>query len=80
MFINATIWLPRVSGILLGLLNQAYKTYIKQINNMLCRAYELALGLPKSSANRVCWKFSGQNPFKIRMAKLTDFPLNIFNL
>jgi len=68
MFINTTI-LTQCEWDFLRFVN-ASKIYIKQINNMLCRAYKLALGLPRSSANCVCWKFSGQNLFETRMSRL----------
>ena len=48
------------------------KSYIKQINNILCRTYKLAMTLPPPlqdfSKYIVCWKFS--KPFWIQNSKI----------
>ncbi|KYM76163.1 hypothetical protein ALC53_13419 [Atta colombica] len=45
-------------------------THLSIINSILCSAYKMTMGLPKSVASKVYWKFSCQKSFISRISRL----------
>ncbi|XP_036141245.1 uncharacterized protein LOC118645052 [Monomorium pharaonis] len=45
---------------------------IKVLERILCNAFKIAIGLPRSTPNRVAWKFSNQNCLLNRISAKTD--------
>jgi len=50
----------------------AAKSHLRQIESIVVMAYKRALGLPKNSSNKVCWKFSNQPSFRARVLQTCD--------
>jgi len=40
--------------------------------NIIVSAYKVALGLPRNSPNKVCWKFSNQTSFGTKVVQVCD--------
>jgi len=69
-FINATIVAQLMWGATWFI--NAAKSNLKQIESIIAASYKVALGLPRNSSNKVCWKFSSQPSFDLRVAKSCD--------
>jgi len=70
IFVNATI-VAQLSWGATWFINAA-NSHIKHIDNIISSSYKLALGLPKKSANIVCWKFSNQHTFRAKVIQTCD--------
>ena len=53
-------------------------SYVKILERILCQAYKVAIGLPKSTPNRVCWKFSQQKSLTGRISIKMDRLIQLF--
>jgi len=69
-FINATIVAQCMWGSFWFI--NAAKGYLKQIESIISSSYKVALGLPRNSSNKVCWKFTNQPSFGTRVARACD--------
>ncbi|XP_077276971.1 uncharacterized protein LOC143905419 [Temnothorax americanus] len=69
-FINATLGAICEWGSMWYI--SAARSYLGTVESLLCSAYKVALNIPKSSSNRVCWVFSGQRSFIRRISYKCD--------
>jgi len=69
-FVNATI-IAQLQWGAIWYINAA-NSHLKQIEGIISSSYKLALGLPKKSANKVCWKFLDQISFNSKIAQTCD--------
>jgi len=69
-FINATI-LAQLSWGIMWYVNAA-KNNLRIIKSILITAYKFVLGLPKNSANKVCWSFLVLPTFRSIISKICD--------
>ncbi|XP_071575663.1 uncharacterized protein [Temnothorax nylanderi] len=69
-FVNATIGAQLEWGAIWYI--SAANTYTSIVERLLCSAYKIALGLPRSTPNRVCWHFGGQRSLMRRIVYKCD--------
>ncbi|XP_036142157.1 uncharacterized protein LOC118645386 [Monomorium pharaonis] len=69
-FVNATVGAQIEWGSLWYI--NAARTHVKTIKKILCQAYKIALGIPKTIPNRVCWNFVKQRSLLGRISIKTD--------